>query len=156
MISFEGFFCFMNQSAMKSQLRVFLFFFTVFGVSTFPPVIFAGNEYLLVFDGKDLVLSGQTDCIDLGEVLTGSNCNRTIRVKNNSQEVLWIANVRGSCGLSVPSWPRNHIEPGKEATIQIRYDCSRPGPINRNVTIHANTFKAKTIIQIRGKVISNE
>jgi hypothetical protein len=138
---------------MKINWKVLIVFLAVLCMYSQGSSVFALNDYVLVFDGKDLVLSSEVDYIELGEVLAGSNCSRTIRIKNSSQEVLWIANVRGSCGLSVPLWPRDYVDPGKEATIQIRYDCSRPGPINRNITIHANTSNAKTIFSVRGRVI---
>ncbi len=107
----------------------------------------------LVFDGSELVFSEEEKIVDLGEVKQGAVCGVSIVVKNQSQEILRIANVRGSCALSVPSWPRRDIEPGGEGVIQIRYDSSRPGPFNRNVTIHANTQSSVTVLRVQGKII---
>lgn len=113
----------------------------------------AGNTYSLVYDGKELALS-PTDKIELGRVKQGDVSSTVITVKNQSQQVLWIANVRGGCGLTAPLWPRRPIAPGDEADIQLRYDSSRPGIINRHLTINANTTSSVTVLRVSGEILS--
>lgn len=115
---------------------------------------FAENpENVLIYDGVTIKLESDRQFIDLGERKQGSAISVHLKVKNTSDKVLLISNVRGSCGLSVPSWPRQPVEPGSESLIQLRYDSSRPGPINRNIIIHANTSTSTTVLTIHGNVV---
>lgn len=110
-------------------------------------------DYILVFDGSALIMEDHQTTISMGEVRMGAICQRTIQVKNTSDVPLWITNVRGSCGLSVPTWPRTQLQPGSVGAITVRYDSSRPGEINRSLTIVANTENASTIFKVTGMIL---
>ncbi len=72
---------------------------------------------------------------------------------NTGTEPLVISNARGSCGCTVPSWPREPIAPGASSAIKVKYDTKRIGAINRSVTIQSNAVNAPTkIIRIKGEV----
>jgi hypothetical protein len=134
-----------------------------FNYLTYIPLVFwlmfssadlkATNRYVLIFDGENLLLTENVDKIDLGKTKKGEVCSATIKIVNRSDKILLIANARGSCGLSIPSWPRSPLAPGDEANIQIRYDSNRTGLINRNISLSANTSHALTIIRVTGEVI---
>ena len=128
--------------------------FTFTGISGENPARAA--DYILVFDGSSLTPENQQATIEMGEVRQGAVCQRTIQVKNASEVPLWITNVRGSCGLSVPTWPRAQLQPGSTGVITVRYDSSRPGEINRNLTIVANTENASTVFKVTGMIIKPE
>jgi hypothetical protein len=108
---------------------------------------------VLVFDGNEIILQSGGDSIHAGTILWGSQLGVAIRIVNNSGTSFHISNVRGSCGLSIPSWPRQSIAPGGESVIQIRYDSGRPGRIDRNITIHSNARNPRTILRIVGDVL---
>jgi hypothetical protein len=111
------------------------------------------QQSVVVFDGNELFLQSGGDSIHVGSILRGTPLGLTIRIINNSNSFFHISNVRGSCGLSVPSWPRQGIPPGGESVLQIRYDSGRPGRIDRNVTIHSNAQSPGTILRIVGDVV---
>ena len=72
---------------------------------------------------------------------------------NKGTEPLIISNARGSCGCTVPSWPKEPIKPGESASIKVKYDTKRVGPINKSVTITSNAGNEPTkVIRIKGKV----
>lgn len=72
---------------------------------------------------------------------------------NNGTEPLIISNARGSCGCTVPSWPKEPIAPGESSVIKVKYDTKRVGPINKSVTITSNAGDSPTtVIRIKGKV----
>ena len=112
-------------------------------------------DYTLLFDGQHLTPEDSIMMIDMGNVEQGRANQKVIRIENTSAVPLWITNVRGSCGLSVPSWPRLPIDPGSSGTITMRYDSSRPGIINRHLTIIANTQDSRTILAITGMVVKS-
>ena len=113
-----------------------------------------GNaEHKLVFDGKELKLKTKEESISLGELKFQSSVTVRIKVINDSSEIFQISNVRGSCGLSIPSWPRNTMEPGDEQNIQIRFDTSSSGTYTKILTIHSNTHNSRTIIPVVAEII---
>jgi hypothetical protein len=67
-----------------------------------------------------------------------------------------ISNARGSCGCTVPDWPKEPIAPGKTSSIKVSYDTKRSGAINKNVTLTVqNASKDKTgtkMLYIKGNV----
>lgn len=91
---------------------------------------------------------------DYGEVKFGGNGQCSFEFTNTGSEPLVIQNAKGSCGCTVPSWPKEPIAPGATATITVKYDTKRPGAINKNVTITSNAVNAPTsVIRIKGNVL---
>ncbi len=107
----------------------------------------------MVYDGNSLKFSDDNDTINIGVKNQGEDISQRILIQNHSPVSLHITNVRGGCGLSVPSWPRNIIKPGEEGFIIVRYDSSRLGNFTRNITIHANTSDSRTVIKLLGEII---
>ncbi len=111
------------------------------------------KDNILVFDGNEISFISGTDTLFLGDRKQGSYISVQIKIINESSEIFQISNVRGSCGLSIPSWPRNAIEPGEEQNIQIRFDTSSPGNYAKILTIHSNTHNSRTIIPVIAEII---
>lgn len=92
---------------------------------------------------------------DYGNVEQGGNGECTFTVTNTGTEPLIIQMCKGSCGCTVPSCPQEPIAPGKSATITVKYDTNRVGPINKSVTITSNaTNEPSKTIRIRGNVVA--
>jgi len=90
---------------------------------------------------------------DYGNVEFGGNGQCTFIFKNTGNAPLIISNAKGSCGCTVPSWPKEPIAPGKTGTITVKYDTKRPGAINKSVTITSNAGNEPTkVIRIKGNV----
>ncbi len=90
---------------------------------------------------------------DYGTIENGANGECTFEFKNTGNAPLIISNAKGSCGCTVPSWPKEPIAPGKTGTITVKYDTKRAGAINKSVTITSNAVNAPTkVIRIKGNV----
>ena len=90
---------------------------------------------------------------DYGTIENGANGECTFTFKNTGNEPLIISNAKGSCGCTVPSWPKEPIAPGAEASIKVNYDTKRAGAINKSVTITSNATNEPTkVIRIKGNV----
>ena len=73
--------------------------------------------------------------------------------KNTGNEPLVISNAKGSCGCTVPQWPREPIAPGQTGTIKVKYDTKRVGIIGKSVTLQSNATNEPTkTIRIKGNV----
>ncbi len=90
---------------------------------------------------------------DYGTIENGANGQCTFNFKNSGNAPLIISNAKGSCGCTVPSWPKEPIAPGASAKITVKYDTKRAGAINKSVTITSNAVNTPTkVIRIKGSV----
>lgn len=90
---------------------------------------------------------------DFGELKQHGDASTEFAFTNTGTEPLIISNAKGSCGCTVPEWPREPIAPGETAVIKVKYDSKRVGPINKSVTITSNATNAPTsVIRIRGSI----
>lgn len=91
---------------------------------------------------------------DYGTVKHGDNGDCTFEFKNTGNEPLIISNAKGSCGCTVPDWPKEPIAPGETGKIVVHYDTTRPGQINKSVTINSNAINEPVkVIRIKGNVL---
>lgn len=94
---------------------------------------------------------------DFGTLKQGADASTEFVFKNTGSEPLVISNAQGSCGCTVPTWPKTPVKPGESATIKVKYDSNRVGPINKSVTITSNASNETTkILRIKGNIIAPE
>jgi len=90
---------------------------------------------------------------DYGNIKYGANGTCTFEFKNTGNAPLIISKATGSCGCTVPSWPKEPIAPGAKGEITVKYDTKRPGPITKSVTITSNAVNDPSkVIRIKGTV----
>ena len=90
---------------------------------------------------------------DYGTIENGANGQCTFEFTNTGNSPLIVSNAKGSCGCTVPSWPKDPIAPGQTAKITVKYDTKRAGAINKSVTITSNAVNTPTkVIRIKGNV----
>ena len=91
---------------------------------------------------------------DYGTIKNGADGTCTFDFTNTGNQPLIISNAKGSCGCTVPSWPKEPVTPGQTATITVKYDTKRTGAINKSVTITSNAVNEPTkVIRIKGNVL---
>lgn len=90
---------------------------------------------------------------DYGTIKYGGNGVCIFEFTNTGNQPLIISDAKGSCGCTVPSWPKEPIAPGAKGTISVKYDTKRPGPIAKSVTITSNASNEPSkVIRIKGTV----
>ncbi len=91
---------------------------------------------------------------DYGTIKNGANGTCTFEFKNTGNAPLILSNAKGSCGCTVPTWPKEPIAPGATGVISVKYDTKRQGAINKSVTITSNaTNEPNKVIRIKGNVL---
>ena len=92
--------------------------------------------------------------VDYGTIEQGADPYRVFNFTNTGTEPLVIKNAKGSCGCTVPEWPKEPILPGETGQIQVRYDTNRVGPINKTVTLTTNASGTdeRVTLMIKGEV----
>lgn len=84
-----------------------------------------------------------TEVVDYGEVAYKADGTREFKFKNEGSEPLLVTNAKGSCGCTVPDWPKDPIMPGQTGVIKIKYDTSREGAFTKSVTVTTNEVASK-------------
>ncbi|HNE30288.1 MAG TPA: DUF1573 domain-containing protein, partial [Saprospiraceae bacterium] len=79
------------------------------------------------------------------------------KFKNVGSEPLLITNCKGSCGCTVPTWPKEPIPPGATGEIKVEFNTKgKPGRQSKRVTVTANTVPTETFLEIAGEVRGKE
>lgn len=107
--------------------------------------------------GPTTVMSFTETEFDFGKVDAGEKVEHVYKFTNTGNEPLIISNAKGSCGCTVPDWPREPIAVGGTGEIKVVFDSkNKKGQRNQKVTITANTDPPQTFIYMKGEVIPAE
>lgn len=98
----------------------------------------------------------EKELYDYGTIDYASDGSYAFKFTNTGKDPLVITNATGSCGCTVPKWPKEPILKGQSAYINVTYDTKRPGPFTKTVTINSNAKSASKVITIKGVVRSQE
>ena len=92
---------------------------------------------------------------DFGTVTEGEKVSHVYKFKNTGSEPLILSSAKGTCGCTVPSWPREPIAPGETGEIMVEFNSiNKRGQKNQKVTITANTNPPQTFIYLKGEVLA--
>ncbi|MCR9288758.1 MAG: DUF1573 domain-containing protein [Bacteroidetes bacterium] len=110
-------------------------------------------------DAKGAKMDFELVEVDYGEIEQNSDPYRYFGFSNTGTEPLVIQHAKGSCGCTVPKYPKEPILPGESAQIEVRYDTKRMGPFTKRVTLTTNAVnnsenkpKGTFELKIKGKV----
>jgi len=92
--------------------------------------------------------------INYGSIVKGANGVREFKFKNTGNAPLIIQHAQGSCGCTVPDYPREPIMPGESKVIRVSYDTQRVGDFTKTVALTSNSKdNQSTTLTIRGTVL---
>ena len=112
------------------------------------PVVPAGPTTSIKFEETEF---------DFGTVDQGEKVTHVYKFANTGNEPLIISNAKGSCGCTVPSWPKEPIPVGGSGEIQVQFDSKgKKNKQSKKVTLTANTDPAQTFLTIKGEVNAPE
>ena len=83
-----------------------------------------------------------------GQIKNGSTGFRYFKFTNTGKGPLVISNAKGSCGCTVPSYPKEPIMPGQSEFIKVKYDTKRTGSFTKYVTLTTNA-KSNTTTRLK-------
>jgi hypothetical protein len=107
--------------------------------------------------GPATTIQYEQPVFDFGAVDEGEIVKHAYVFKNTGTEPLVISNCKGSCGCTVPTWPKEPIPPGGTGEIKVEFNSKgKPGPQSKRVTVTANTTPTETFIEIKGEVRGKE
>jgi len=91
--------------------------------------------------------------VDYGTIEQNSEPFRVFKFSNTGNEPLVIKHAKGSCGCTVPTYPKEPILPGESNEVKVRYDTKRIGKFTKTVTLTTNEEVGKRVITIKGEVL---
>lgn len=104
-------------------------------------------------DGKYPVMTFNKKEHDFGVINEGDKVETIFTFTNTGQADLIIANASGSCGCTVPEFPKEPIKPGKTGKMKVSFDSNgKPGMQQKSVNITANTASGSDVLTIKANV----
>jgi hypothetical protein len=92
---------------------------------------------------------------DFGEINEGLVAEHVFSFKNEGEGPLVISIAQGSCGCTVPVWPRQPIAPGATGEIKVSFNSTgRAGKQDKRVTLTTNAVPQTKVLNITSTVIA--
>jgi hypothetical protein len=90
---------------------------------------------------------------DFGTISEGDVVETVFAFTNVGKSELIITSAKGSCGCTVPEWPKEPIMPGEVGEIKVKFNSYRkPNLQQKQITLRTNTEGGKEILKIRAQV----
>ena len=103
--------------------------------------------------GKVASITFEESTFDFGEAIEGQVVEHVFKFTNTGSNDLIIFDAKGSCGCTVPEYPKTPIKPGESSEIRVKFDTNgKQNAQEKNVTITANTQPNISTLVIKGFV----
>lgn len=94
---------------------------------------------------------------DFGKITQGEIVSHAFKFKNNGNKNLIISGASGSCGCTVPHWPKEPIKANEENSINVVFSSEgKSGIQEKTITIITNCEPATRILKIKTEIIVAE
>lgn len=88
-----------------------------------------------------------------GSIKQGESVTYNFKFTNTGKEPLVITSAHGSCGCTVPDWPKEPIKKGGEGVIKVTFNSAgKMGAQDKTVTINSNAKTNPLVLHIKGNV----
>ena len=99
------------------------------------------------------VFKFDNDIHDFGKMVEGEKVSFAFRFKNVGKGDLVIRAAQGSCGCTVPEYPKEPVKPGIEGIINVTFDSDgKEGFQEKTITLISNTMPNTYVLTITGNV----
>ncbi len=94
---------------------------------------------------------------DFGKITQGEQVSHAFKFKNIGGKSLIISGASGSCGCTVPEWPKEPILPGAEGKINVVFNSEGKRDYQeKTITVITNCEPATRILRIKTEIIVAE
>ncbi len=102
------------------------------------------NASEMVFDVEEF---------NFGTIKQGESVTHEFTFSNNGKDDLIITNAQGSCGCTVPQYPKEAIKKGTNGVIKVTFNSAgKMGMQDKTVTITSNAKNSPKILHLKGTV----
>lgn len=100
------------------------------------------------------VIKFESDSFDFGEMYQDETVTNEFKLRNIGDAPLLIRSAKGSCGCTVPKWPREEIDVGEDAIITVTFSSGKKlGKQNKTITLVTNAIPSVKVLTIKGRVL---
>lgn len=94
---------------------------------------------------------------DFGKITQGEKVTYGFTFTNTGGSDLVISSAQGSCGCTVPSYPKKPVKPGETSKVDVVFDSEgKSGLVQKTVSIVTNCNPSTKVITISATVIVPE
>jgi hypothetical protein len=91
---------------------------------------------------------------DFGRITQGEKVTYAFKFKNTGGANLIISSANGSCGCTIPDYPKKPILPGEEGVVNVVFASEgKSGMVEKSVTLVTNCEPSTRIIYIKANII---
>ena len=107
--------------------------------------------------GSQPVVTFEKESHDFGKITQGEKVSYSFKFKNTGGSDLVISSAQGSCGCTVPDYPKKPIPPGEEGKIDVVFDSNgKSGKTSKTVTVVTNANPASRVLTVSTEIIVPE
>jgi hypothetical protein len=93
------------------------------------------------------------DEFNFGTIKQGEAVTHEFEFTNTGSEPVIITSAAGSCGCTVPVWPKEPIAKGQKSTIKVTFNSAgKMGMQDKTVTINSNAKQNPFVLHLKGTV----
>lgn len=94
---------------------------------------------------------------NFGTINEGDKAVHTFKIKNTGDKNLIIAQAYGSCGCTVPEYPKEPIAPGETGDITVTFNSAgKHGDQRKSITLMCNTERRSELLYMLGHVVPKD
>jgi len=94
---------------------------------------------------------------DFGRITQGEKVSFAFKFLNTGKSNLIITSAAGSCGCTVPEWPKEPILPGKEGKINVVFSSEgKSGIQEKSINIVTNCEPSTRVVKIKTDIVVPE
>lgn len=94
---------------------------------------------------------------DFGDIPAGSKVDHYFKFTNTGKSPLIIKDGKGSCGCTVPEFPKTPIAPGASDSIKVSFDAGKfQGKQTKTVTLTTNSIAKEEKLTITANIPTGE
>ncbi len=91
---------------------------------------------------------------DFGNIHHDEVVTHEFSFTNNGKTPLLITSASGSCGCTVPEYPKEAVAPGKSGSIKVTFNSAgKKDHQEKSVTIHTNTLRNVEMLFIKANIL---
>ncbi|WP_162128504.1 DUF1573 domain-containing protein [Flavobacterium phycosphaerae] len=96
----------------------------------------------------------ETQKHDFGTITQGDKVVFDFKFKNTGKSDLVITDAKGSCGCTIPEYPKEPVAPGAAGIVKVSFNSAgKIGENSKSVVLSANVPEGKKILYIQSNIV---
>ncbi|HEX8514784.1 MAG TPA: DUF1573 domain-containing protein [Bacteroidia bacterium] len=107
--------------------------------------------------GSAAIITFAEEKHDFGKITQGEKVTYGFTFRNTGGSDLVISSAQGSCGCTVPSYPKTPVKPGESSKVDVVFDSEgKSGLTQKTITLVTNCNPSTKVLTISATVIVPE